>query len=366
VLVDGVAVSAGPFECTKTERRVSFPVLVPLESKRFFEQHKTLDIKPIFYRLRQESFLQKVLRRLALRDAAQILASKFDIIQGEGLLDDAFAMWLSAAVRLPAPQMVCLLHRLPHLKWVYSQITGTDHLDLTLFKERGVLVSNSGQLSSRRVAEMALAIILAHAKKLPEHFAMQRMRQWRPLACDELYHQAVGIIGTGNIGNELAKLCRGIGMRVIGASRDPGKFGKEPAPYHEVVKLYGELEMLLAQSDHVVLALPLNQQTHGLIGADLLSHMKRNSSLINLARGALVCEDALCHALSRGTLGAAYVDLPTRMPPSIWSPLYRTRNLRLTHNSSAKSSRLAEEAFHRFMNGLRTMIETGNPPDRVV
>jgi phosphoglycerate dehydrogenase-like enzyme len=340
--------------------------LVPLHSKELFEQLKNPNIKPIFYRLRQESFLQKGMRKLGLRGAGQTLAARFEFIEEGGLLGETYALWLSPAVRLPPSQMACLLDLLPKLRWVYSQITGIDHLEPGLFTARGVLVSNSGRLSSRRMAEMALATILAHAKRLPEHIAMQRRRRWTPLASSELYHQTVGIIGTGNIGNELAKLCRGIGLHVIGASREPGKFAQNPAPYDAVVSLSGDLEGLLAKADHVVLALPLNQQTRGLIGTTMLGHMKKNSSLINLARGELVVEDELCNALSKGKIGAAYIDLPAKLPLPVWSRLYRTPNLILTHNSAAKSISLLAEAFEQFLRGLEIMTQTGNPPDRVI
>lgn len=345
---------------------MTLPVLVPLQSKALFDQSKALDIKPVFYRLREESFVQRVMRKLGLRDAAQTLAAKFDVVEDEALLGETYAIWLSPAVYLPGYQMASLLDLMPCLKWAYSQYAGTDHLELPLFRERGVLVSNNGQLSSRRVAEMALALILAHAKRLHDHFALQRKRRWRSLPCDDLCHQTVGIIGTGSIGNELATLCRSIGMQVIGASRDPKKFGEEPAPYHKIVRLDGELESMLAQSDHVVLALPLNQQTKRLVGTKMLSHMKRTGSLINVARGAIVCEDELCGALSKGVLGAAYIDRPTKLPPSIWSPLYRTSNLRLTHYSAAMSTRVLEEAFNQFIEGLKRLVETGNPPNRVI
>ena len=305
------------------------------------------------------------MRKLGWRDAAQTLAWKFEIIEGQELLGETYAMWLSPAY-IPPSEMVCLLDLLPRLKWVYSQMTGTEHLDLGLFSERDVIVSNNGQLNSRRVAEMALADILGHAKRLPKHFALQSVRKWRLVPCDDLNSQTVGIIGTGNIGGALAKLCRAIGMYVIGASRDPKKFSEDPSPYHEVVRLNGELEKLLSQSDHVVITLPLNQETYGLIGRNLLRHIKRSSSLINMARGEIVHEDDLCEALSNGLLGAAYIDRPTNLPPPPSSRLYRTPNLVLTHYSSVNSARAFEEAFGQFIKGLKKVIETGEPPDRVI
>jgi phosphoglycerate dehydrogenase-like enzyme len=341
-------------------------VLVPLQSQPLFDQADAAEVRPLFYRLRQETLLQKGLRKLGLRDVAQTVDVTFEIVHGRDRLGETYALWLSPAVRFSDPQMECLLDQMPCLKWVYSQITGTDHLDLSLFARRGVAVSNSGRLSSRRMAEMALALIFAHAKKLPEHFAMNNKRRWKALPCDELYCQTVGIVGTGNIGTELARLCKGIGLRVIGASRDPAKFAADTSPFDEVMKLDTQLDRLLAQSDHVVLTLPLNTQTRELLDARRLSYMKPNSSLINLARGGLVNENALCDALAKAKLGAAYVDLPTRFPLRPWSRLYRTSNLRFTHNSAAKSNRMAEEAFQRFIIGLNAMIASGSPPDRVI
>lgn len=341
-------------------------ILAPFQSRKLFEQHAISDISPIFYEVREESRYKKIMRKLGCRSAAQSLAWRFRILDGKEVLNEAVAMWLSSSAYIPSPQMVCLLDMLPGVKWVYSQLTGTDHIDLALFEGRGIMLSNSGQLSSRRVAEMALASILAHAKRLPQHFAMQRVRGWRSLPCEDLKRQTVGIIGTGNIGIELGKLCRAIGMHVIGASRDPRKFSEDSGPYHQVLRLNGELEKLLAQSDHVVLALPLNQQTYRLIRGKELSSMKRGASLINVARGPIVDEDDLCDALSNRVIGAAYIDRPTKIPQPPWSRLYRTPNLLLTHCSSAASPHTIEEAFEQFMAGLRKVIEAEDPPDRVV
>lgn len=339
--------------------------MVPSQSKALFDRRAGADIEPVFYTVRRESQVQRVMRRLGVIDARAVARSQLRVDGGDGSPRDVRAVWLSPGAHLNCDEMRGLLEALPELEWVYSQVTATDHLDLDAFKRRGVKVSNSGNLSSRRVAEMALACMLAHAKRLPQHFELQKRRVWQSLGCDDVAGQTVGIIGTGRIGGELARLCRGVGMYVLGVSRDPERFGKDPDPYDRVARLDRDLETVLAQVDHVVLVLPLNPETYKLIGPTELSQMRRHSSLINVARGAVVDEDALCDALTRGVIGGAYVEQTTSLPPGRGSRVYRCPNLVLTHYSSAGNARALEEAWERFLLGLRRLIETGEPPDRV-
>lgn len=340
-------------------------VLVPVDSEALFRQRNVPGLGPVFYRPGSETLFQRVIRKLGWRDIDETLALRLGVLGGLDFLDRIQAVWMSPSLYLPSALLERLLDRSTRLKWVYSQVTGTEHLDLGLFKERGVMVSNGAGLNSRGVAEMALACVFAHAKRLPMHLALQRQRQWKSLPADDLHRQVVGVIGTGNIGGEVASLCRAIGMRVVGASRDPKRFGHDPFPYHDVVPLDEDMDLLLAGADHVVLALPLNQRTQGLIGKSELGKMRRDASLINVARGALVNEVDLCVALSDGRIGAAYIERPTRLPPPPWSRLYRTKNLMFTHYSAANSPHLTKEAFEQFLAGLRCLEETGQPPARV-
>jgi phosphoglycerate dehydrogenase-like enzyme len=343
---------------------VSAPVLVPTESRSLFATRPVAGVDPLACRLRPERLDRRALRHAGWLSPRRSLDARLEIEGGERAAQ-AIALWLAPGPYLPPPQMRSLLDRLPRLRWIYSQVAGTDHLDLGEFQGRGIMLSNSGGLSSRRVAEMALAAIIAHAKRLPAHLELQRAHRWQSLAGDELGRQTVGIVGTGAIGHELAHLCRAIGMQVIGASRHPDRFGPDPAPYHRVLHLGGELKTLLGESDYVVLALPLTDGTRGLIDAAALAQMRPSAALVNVARGPVVDEDALCAALARRLLAAAYIDRPTVLPPPRWSRLYRTPNLVLTHYSAAASPRAIEEAFTRFTAGLHALLTTGTPPDLV-
>lgn len=358
---------AGSFEANVTNQawNMKWTVLVPAESRLLVDEAQpTPDVRAIFYRVHGSSLAQRALRKIGRLDLDQVMSKRLELSQGLDSLREVNAMWLPPTYLSPS-EMGWLLDRLPELKWVYSQMTGTDHLDLDHFRKRGIKVSNNGQLSSRRVAEMALADIFAQAKRLPMHMKLQRRRRWKSLQSDDVSRQTVGIIGTGNIGTELARLCRAVGLRVIGASRDPKRLGLASKAFDHLVGLEDELDELLRESDYVVLALPLKPATRGLIGAEQLSRLKRDATLINVARGSLVDERALCRALRRGALAAAYIDCPTTMPPAPWSELYRTPNLVLTHYSSVNSPRALQDAFEQFTLGLEQLAQTGAPPDRV-
>ena len=340
-------------------------VLVPAESKPLLDKAGDTGLLPVFYEIHSEPLAHKVRRKLGLLKPSRGLDMRLSIADpGEGIRE-CVAFWLSPSLYLPQTQMSALLERLPRLGWVYSQMTGTEHLDVGRFRQQGIMVSNAGNLSSRRVAEMALANILSHAKRLPEHQEMQRVRKWKSLPCRDLAEQAVGIIGTGNIGREVAGLCGVLGMRVIGASRDPARQRAESPAFNEVVS-FDDLEALLQQSDYVVLTLPLNNETKGLIGREELSTMKTSACLVNVSRGAIIDEDALCDALSRGTIGAAYIDVPRKIPPSRRSRLYRAPNMMLTHYSSANSRNVMSDAFQQFISGVAALREGHEPPNRVV
>lgn len=324
------------------------------------------DIAPTFYDRIQPTLSHRVRRKLGIQGTTEGLDALVKVEGPADRLDQVAALWLPPEVYLPRALMAAWLDRLPALRWVYSQVKGTEHLDLGLFRERRVMVSHSGSLVAASVAEMALACVCAHAKQLQAHLALQRRRRWRSLPAADLAGQTVGIIGTGSIGAHLATLCRALDMQVIGASRDPRRFEPDPAPYHQVVRLDSDLTSMLQAADQVVVAVPLTPETRGLLGRDALAAMRPGASLISVTRGGVVDEDALCRALATGRIGAAYLDRPVRMPPPPWSRLYRTPNLVLTHYSAANSPRRLERARDRFLAGVRLLLAAGEPPDRVV
>lgn len=214
--------------------------------------------------------------------------------------------------------------QLPGLKMIAVAATGTDNVDLAACRARGIAVANIRNYSVVAVPEHVFALMLALRRNLAAYRADVEAGRWEqssrfclldhPIA--DLAGSRLGIVGYGALGQKVAQLGRAFGMRVAVATRTPPQDpGVEALP----------LEALLRTSDVVSLHLPLNDQTRGMIGARELKLMKKNALLINTARGGLVDEAALAHALANGVIGGAGFDVLSKEPPVPDNPLLRLR-----------------------------------------
>jgi phosphoglycerate dehydrogenase-like enzyme len=241
--------------------------------------------------------------------------------------------------------------RSPRLRWIHSASAGGDRLATPLVRERRLTVTNARGVFSRPIAEYVVMMSLAIARRLPALLELQRERTWQPLRGRELSELAVGIIGFGSIGVEVARLLEPFGCRLLATRRHPERGSGDAA----TVELFGldQLHEVLAQSDVVVIAAPLTDDTAGLIGEAELSRMREDAWLINVARGRLIDEAALRRALENGWIGGAVLDVFTEEPLSPDSPLYRTPNLVITPHTSWASDRVIERSVDLFVDNLR-------------
>ncbi|MDQ3701644.1 MAG: D-2-hydroxyacid dehydrogenase [Chloroflexota bacterium] len=222
--------------------------------------------------------------------------------------------------------------RAPRLKWVHCDHAGLNKSARPEVFERGLLVTSSAGRSAPALAEHALFFMLALAYNFTAFLEAQRGHRWGIVGQDSLhglYGRTVGIVGLGNTGSELAVRAQACGMRVLGYRRS---VGAAPAG---VDRLYsaarGEtLESLLRESDFVVLAVPLSDATHHLIGERELGQMKPGAFLVNMARGAVVDEVALLAALRDGRLAGAGLDTFSQEPLPAESPLWDAPNVLIT------------------------------------
>ena len=341
-------------------------VLLPADIKEQFLAMQSASLEPLYYRLNPESFLNRVCRKLGWMNTARALDLRFDIPGHPDRLARVEAIWLSDKFTLPDFLLKALLDKMPCLRWVYWQRTGTDNLDLDYFSRRNIALSNTGNLVSHSVAEMNLACILSHAKRLPEHHAMQKSHEWRAVYCDAVTNQTAGIIGTGNIGRETARLCKALGMKVVAASRNPARFLDRTHPFDHVYHLNKDMDKLLNESDYIVIAVPLNETTRNLFGSALFRSMRGTAALINTARCEIVNQDELLQALTSNRIAAAYIDPPFNRQLYFWDRIYRTKNLYLTHNSSANYRHKPLDALIKFTQGIEQEDKTGDFPDRVI
>jgi glycerate dehydrogenase len=235
---------------------------------------------------------------------------------------------LQTAVRIRDAEVVmlnkvglsrALLQGAPKLKLIVVAGTGTNNIDIVAARELGIAVCNVRGYCTSSVVQHVWALILSLTQHVSGYSQMVRSGSWsknevlmvlaHPIR--ELSGRTFGVVGWGELGRGAARIAEGFGMRVVianrlGADAQPGRLG---------------LEQLLAASDIVSLHCPLNDLTHGLIGARELSLMKPDALLINTARGALVDGHALGAALKAGRLGGAGIDVLPQEPPLDDEPL---------------------------------------------
>ena len=198
-----------------------------------------------------------------------------------------------------------LLDACPRLVAVSNFAVGVDNVDLAAATERGVPVGHTPGVLTEATADMAWALMLSAARRLPEADRAVRSGGWRwePdfLLGHEVHGATLGIVGLGRIGSAVARRAEGFGMEVIHTSQGGGV----------------PLDQLLERSDFVSLHAPLNASTRGMIGADALRRMKPSAILVNTARGPLVDTDALVQALREGWIAGAALDVtdPEPLPP---------------------------------------------------
>jgi glycerate dehydrogenase len=217
-----------------------------------------------------------------------------------------------------------LLGSLPALKMIAIAATGYDNVDLACCRERGIVVSNIRGYALHTVPEHTFALILALRRNLAAYREEVLAGRWQAAdrfcllthPIEDLHGSTIGVLGEGVIGQGVARIAQGFGMRVLFADHAPPK-----APGID----YTPLDELLRKADVVTLHLPLGPDTRHLIGERELGLMKRGALIINTARGGLVDEAALATALREGRIAGAGFDVLSVEPPRAGNPLLDVR-----------------------------------------
>jgi glyoxylate reductase len=240
----------------------------------------------------------------------------------------------------PAEGLLCMLTdrvdskliaAAPRLRAISTHAVGTDNIDIAAATAREIPVGNTPDVLTGSTADLAVALMLAIARRLSEGEAIVREGKWGPWSPDfllgrDLHQATVGIIGPGRIGSEVARRLAGFDTRVLTTGRDAGT----------------PLDELLRQSDFVTLHVPLTDATRGLIGERELRLMKPDAYLINTSRGPLVETEALKRALREGWIGGAALDVtePEPLPPN--HPLLEAPNLLVVPHVGSATERTRE------------------------
>jgi len=213
----------------------------------------------------------------------------------------------------------------PLLRWIHVDRAGLDGSACPWVFERDLIVTGSAGRSAPALAEHAILFMLALATRLPSFIAAQAERRWHGVdlegAIGGLYGRTLGIIGLGHTGRALAARAKPFGMSVLGYRRQVGDL-PEHVDHLFCADRGDSVLPLLRKSDFVVLAIPLSDVTHRLIGAQELAQMKPHAVLINIGRGGVVDEAALAEALVSRKLGGAGLDVFAVEPLPVGSPLW--------------------------------------------
>lgn len=222
-----------------------------------------------------------------------------------GMVDDVDAIVVRSGCRLPAELFV----RARRLRTVVRAGTGTDNIDLDAARAAGVIVCTVPGSSTSAVAELAIGLVLAAARKIALADRQIRAGIWdKPnLLGIELAGSRFGVVGLGKIGTRIAELAIGFSAHVLGTVARPNEARR--ADFGDRGVELADLSTVLRLADVICLSVPLTPETLGLIGAAELALMKPSAILVNMARGGVVDETALEAALRSGTLGAAALDV---------------------------------------------------------
>ncbi len=252
-----------------------------------------------------------------------------------------------------------VLRQLPELRMITVCGIGTDAIELEVAREQGIMVCNLPGRTAPLVAEHAVGLMLAVAKRAWFQTNEVKHGRWQPFDNIYLRGKTLGLVGAGHIAAETARLGRALGMDVLAWTFHPSAERAE-----RLGVTFVPLEELLRRSDVVSLHVPLTDRTRGLIGTRELALMKPGALLVNTARGPVVDTAALAAALNAGYLGGAGVDVFDEEPIRLDNPLLACEQVVLTPHNADQTPEGMELLNGGVVDNVIAFLE-GRPQNRV-
>lgn len=256
-----------------------------------------------------------VITRRIYQEVVASLQTEFDILADNQATDQPWDLQTLQQRIAQADYMLCsvadkidasVIAAAARLKVIATGAVGFNNIDVAACKARGIRLTNTPDVLTQTTADFGFALMMATARRISESERYARAGQWSGWAFDQfagrdLHHATLGIIGMGRIGSAIARRAAGFEMRVLYHNRSPSQ---EP-----IAATWVEKAQLLQESDFVMLVVPYSAATHHLIGAAELALMKPSATLINIARGGVVDDQALIAALKEKRIAAAGLDV---------------------------------------------------------
>jgi phosphoglycerate dehydrogenase-like enzyme len=284
-------------------------------------------------------------------------APGWEIIRGGEEL--SVADWLDAAIVVgwnELAEQYCLKPE-SGLRWIQAWGAGVEQMPFHALERKNVILTNASGVHAYPISESVLAMMLSLTRKLHLHIRNQTRKKWEWLGgMGEMHGKVLGIVGVGAIGEEIAKLSRGFGMRVLGVRRS----GRPSAYVDRMYDIQG-LDEVLQESDYVVVTLPVTKETRHLIGRSQFRRMKSTAFFINIGRGSTTDTEALIEALQNGTIAGAGLDVFEQEPLPESSPLWEMDNVIVTPHNSGASIHYNDRAVRIFAANLRDYVNGREP-----
>ncbi|MCP3706702.1 D-glycerate dehydrogenase [Paraburkholderia sp. CNPSo 3274] len=319
--------------------------------------------------------MQKILvARPIFPDVIDRLKQYFDVDwnNDEALSPEALHQRLAdkdGALTAGDPIGAATLAAAPRLRVVSNMAVGYNNFDMAAFNAANVLGTNTPDVLNETTADFGWALMMAAARRVTESEHFLRAGKWDKWSFDaflgsDIYGATLGVIGMGRIGQALARRALGFNMRVVYHNRSR----VAPEIERELNAKYLSKEALLEQADHVVLVLPYTAENHHAIGAAELALMKPTATLTNIARGGIVDDAALAHALRTRQIAAAGLDV-FEGEPRVHPALLEVENVVLTpHIASASEATrraMANLAADNLIAALGEGPRAGQPPNPI-
>ncbi|GGK34472.1 3-phosphoglycerate dehydrogenase [Caldalkalibacillus thermarum] len=241
----------------------------------------------------------------------------------------------------------------PRLQWIQMFSAGLEDLPFSSLKQREILVTNAKGIHTVSMSEYVIGAMLYYEKHFDRFLRLKQDKVWdRETLVGELDGRSVLIYGTGTIGSKIAEKAKVFGMTVHGVNTR----GALTAPFERVYTME-EAQSIVGHYEYVVLVLPSTPQTKGIISRSYLNQLNSEAVLINVGRGDVVDEDALCDLLQAGRIRGAVLDVFQKEPLPTNSRLWELDNVLITPHMSAKSYRYIDRCIDIFIKNYQCYRE---------
>lgn len=240
-----------------------------------------------------------------------------------------------------APITKKVIHSLKHCKGIVNYGVGYDNIDVAAATQKGILVTYVPDYCIEEVATHTIGLILCCARRIVQYDKLMRENQWGSMIAGEVNRidkKILGLLGFGRIGRKVAGMARGLGFTVV---------AYDPYVSPETMEKFNvrsvDLKTLFSESDYISIHIPLTDETRHFVDCEEISMMKHSAFLINTARGGIINQKALIHALLEKRIGGAALDTYEIEPPENQEPLLKMENIVLTPHAAWYSEEANKE-----------------------